>query len=554
MTAGDPGGSLAQDLATLAFLDAAAYRNRLRLLIRQPRRLLPWILFLAWMGFAFFSRAMAASSGHPQTFPSGLGAAATALVPGLYIGFLGLLLRSSAHRAPAALSSPADMRFLLGSRLRPRAVVLWLQLRQGAALVRAAALNVVVWSVFLLPKTRISPASVVLAALGLLLAFAFAYGLRLPAFVLARRFPRLPLSAVGAALSVAGFGLVLLQVERAVASRLPLPAGIGIQRVGVPLGSLVASAVAGSGFALLLLLALTAGAIALSSAVAQDCYPEIWQASSRAFALRHRAGGGRGTALLAARGPFGGAAGAVPRRVRVPAASSSGRLVPAGALTLLWKEWLSLRRGSGGIGGALLAGLAAVLVGLIAGRLALRLHGYAAGLIVGVAVYPATLLSTMGGLQLAADLRRPLWWLSRAGLASRLMVFTFATSLRLSVLTVLFLVAASLAAHASLALWGIPVAFTGLFMLRGIGLVVYAWLPAVRDLRGPGNLLRLLMTLLLLVPAVAAGGGAAALFRSMPVALLTASLAAVLEGWGLVAVAATRLRGNAMSIALEEQR
>lgn len=554
MSAGGAGRSFAQDLATLAFLDGTVFRHRMRLLVRQPRRLLPWILFLVWMGFAFFSRATAASSGHLRALPDGLGAAASALVPGLYVGLVGLLVHGASRRAPAALSTPADARFLLGSALRPQAVVFWLQLRQAAMLVRAAALNLFVWSVFLLPRTRVSLESVTSAAAALLLAFTLAYALRLPAFVLARRLPRLPLAGFGAVLAAAGFGLVLLQVERAASSTMPLLAGIALQRVRVPLGSLVASAIAGSGPALWLLLGLAAAAIALSSSVARDCYPEIWQASSRAFLLRRRSGGGRRAGLFSNRGPVDSTGALGLPRHRAIAASSSGRSVPAGAMTLLWKEWLQLRRGPGGLGGALLFGLAAVLAGLLVGRFALHLHGYAAGLIVGAAVYPSAIVSTLGGLQLAADLRRPLWWLSQASLTARLLVFTFATSLRLSVLTVLFLAAAALAARASLVLWGIPAALAGLFMLRGIGLAVYAWLPAARDLRGPGNLLRLLLTLVLLVPTAALGGGAGTFFASVPAALFAASVAAALEGWGLVAVAAARLRGNGMAIALEELR
>src|SRR5438477_3661217 len=136
------------ELAALAYLDATLFRNRVRVLVREPRRLLPWLLFLAWLGWALPARAFYAR-GHVRGRPE-LAAILPVLVPGATLAALGLLVWLRTSRAPAAFSSPADARFLCGSALSPRLVVFWLQLRQVRRQLLVWAANVVFW-VLVLP-------------------------------------------------------------------------------------------------------------------------------------------------------------------------------------------------------------------------------------------------------------------------------------------------------------------------------------------------------------------------------------------------------------------
>lgn len=546
--------TLREGFLTLAYLDLTALRNRIALLFRQPRRLLPWALFLAWMAFVFYQRIGQANLHQRAQFPVQLGPILLLLVPGLYIGILGLIIRGAVSHAPASLSTPADGRFLLGSALPPRLVVTWLLGRQAFSLVKGTLINIIIWSVLFFDTPGVRIFSILVGALAVLLAFVLTYGLRLPAFILSRRRPVL-VSAIGVALALLGFGTTMYQAYRAATSGHFLYLAQAWPSVPLPLGETVAQAVTGNPGALLALFALAVFAGWLTSTTGRDCYPEIWQASSRLFLIRSLSRSGRSAQAAEARMNLRRMEAAGQRKRISPALSSSGQSVPAGALTLLWKEWITLRRAPSGLRGMFLWLAAAAMAGVLAGRLTQHMGPYAFGVISGMAVYPALILSTMAGLSLASDLRRPIWWLSDASLTARLMIWTLATSLRATVLIWVGLLIAGIVAHTlSASLWSLPAVAALLWLLRAIGLAVYSLLPAARDMRGPGNLLRLLLTVLLLVPAGALGAGVGTALSSLPLGLIVGAIAAGFEAWALVAFSAERVRGNGMAIVREELR
>lgn len=546
--------SLREGFLTLAYLDLTALRNRLRLLFLKPRRLLPWALFLAWMAFVVYQRISQANVHQRAQFPAQLAPILLVLVPGLYIGVLGLIVRGAVSRAPASLSTPADGRFLLGSALPPRLVVTWLLVRQAFSLIKGALINVVIWSVLFFDTPGVRVTSILVGALAVLLAFILTYGLRLPAFMLSRRRPVL-VSTVGSLIACLGFGTTVYQAYRAATSGHAIYLATAWPSVQLPLGQTVAQAVTGNLPALLVLFLLAVLAGWLTSATGRDCYPEIWQASSRLFLIRSLSRSGRTAQAAEARMNLRRMEAAGRRKGPASASSSSGDSVPAGALTLAWKEWLTLRRAPSGLRGMLLWLVMAAVAGGIAGRLTQNMGPYAFGVIAGMAVYPALILSTMAGLSLAADLRRPIWWLSDASLTARLMIWTLATSLRVTVLILVGLITAGIVAHTlASALWTIPAVVALVWLLRAIGLSVYSLLPAARDMRGPGNLLRLLLTVILLVPAGGVGAAVGTALSSLPLGLLFGSITAGFEAWGLVAFSAERLRGNGMAIVREELR
>src|SRR2546430_2989640 len=84
--------------------------------------------------------------------------------------------------------------------------------------------------------------------------------------------------------------------------------------------------------------------IALGIALAGDCCPELWETSERVFTLRR--------ALLSRGGMFGQRAAGdldLHRDRRRAAVSSSSTHIPGGAWTVMWKEWLTIKRGRGGL-------------------------------------------------------------------------------------------------------------------------------------------------------------------------------------------------------------
>jgi hypothetical protein len=205
------------------------------------------------------------------------------------------------------------------------------------------------------------------------------------------------------------------------------------------------------------------------------------------------------------------------------------------------------------LSGLWLLGTAAA--GALLGLFAAHQHSASVlGMIVGFAIYPALLLSTASGVSLAADLRRPIWWLSSESLATRLAVWTLATSLRGMALIAVGLASAAVASGASASvLPALPLGMLAIWLLRSVGLAIYALLPSQLDLRGPGAVLRLILSMALLLPAGVIAGVAGA-FGGAGAALAAGAVAAALEGLLLVLFAASQLKGNGMAVAQAEQR
>jgi hypothetical protein len=544
-----------EGLAALWWLDFTAFLHRLRHILREPKRLWTWAFFVIWLVMVAAGRILGGRQAQNSLGFAAAGPVVGALIPAAFILILGLVWQAAARRAPAALSSPADGHFLLSSDIPPRVVVLWLQLRQAWGLSRAVLLNAVIWLAILLPSAGVTIPGVLKGMLAILLAALLLYGIRLPLFVLSRRHPRLPVAAAGIAIAVIAGAALLDQVYRAVGTPGNFAAALTRDRVALPVGATVASAVGGNWGALLLLLVLAVLVTALSVYVAQDCYPEIWESSNRAFAVRR----------LARRGRFGGAdlrsalseAGApVRKRARAAVISSQGGRVPGGSWVLLWKEWLAFRRSAGGlrVAGAWLLG--AAIAGALVGEFALRQGGPGVeGVIVGFAIYPALFLSTASGISLAADIRRPIWWLSDEPLIARIAVWTVATSVKGIALITVGLIAASMTSNTlATTMAAVPLAAAAVWLLRVIGLTVYSLMPSQTDLRGPGAALRLLVTFVLLFPAAAVAGAFGAVAGSGTVAFVAGTLAAIGEGILLLVFASSRLRGNGLAVAQAEQR
>lgn len=540
-------------LATLAYLDGRSLVNRTRLLLREPRRLLVWAAFIAWI---VLDRFLFIRHAEPFSLPSGLGPTILGLVPGAYIVFFGLSLRTAAIRAPAAFASPADARFLCGSALDSRWVVLWLELRRVVRPARLWLMNVPIWWAFLAPVLHAGVLSLIRFALALTLAVALVEALRLPAFLLKRRFRTLPVGQVGGGLTL--FGIATMAATGLHTFGLGGPWLMPLARLAptLPLGAWVAGAFLGRIADFLVLAVLTGAAVSTCIAFAGDSYPELWEASSRLFAIRRVVRHGRSLPAAERREALrqAGVMSSPVRRVR--SFHPGARTFPGGPWTLLWKEWITLGRSPTGWRGPVQILVAAALCGV--GVEFLLRHvppGARIGLLSGIVGYPVLIYAAAIGVSLRSDLEKPLWWLSQSSLRARLGVWALALSLRVTVpCAVGLIVATALSNHVLLGLSALPLLAAGLWELRSAGLATYAMFPAPGDMRGPGALLRLVTILVLAIPTAALIALTRAVSGAWAPALLVGAVPATLEGWLLIAFAASRLRGDALRVVRLEAR
>jgi len=539
----------------LLWLEWRLAKNRVRAILRNPRRLLPWSLFLIVMLPSLLARFTAAlspnrsrgtqeSSVRDEATVRALlipvATAAIALAPGLGLIAAGLLLLRGSRRSPLRFQSPADARFLIGSGLDSRTVVIWLVLRSARRLVLISAFYL---AIFLLSLPLVSPGAAGLSSLGTTVISAawLTTGLSLAGFSARRRWPR-QLRVVAITLVTAGVAVVIVGAGTYVLS----PSRLGPPELAlrVPPGGWLLAALAGNRLPLLGLLSLAMALVGFGCAVASDCLPEIWQRSVTVFEARRR----YLTGDLFHRSPAAGDSSGqgAPRTAR-----SVGGWVPAGSLSLLWKEWLAIRRRP--------FGLWLVLLGLIGpaalGAAASQIPSGPRALLIAITAGGALFLAMMRmSMSLAQDLGNPLWWLSPVPLWRRLLVFIAVRTLLPWAPLVIFLT--TFAVLSAAPWWSPPLAavlsFLVLLMTQAVSLTAYSVLPARGDLR----LVQTLRVGLFYLSAALVGAAAlpGARFRLLaaaiggPLLLMLALLALML--W----FSTRRIAGNGITFAREESQ
>jgi len=524
----------------LLWLDWRLVRNRARSIARNPRRLVPWLLFLLLLAPNLVNRVALAPVGRHG--PDGLNLAdilspAGPFVPGAALVVLGLALWQAGGRPPASFQSPADGRFLVGSGIRPRLVLAWLALRSARRLLMAGLFYLVLLGLSV-PGDGLSNVQLVAATGGLTAYLWLIFGARVVLFAVQTKLPGASVGWVG--LAVAALGLAALAATAA---------GAGAADVldGLPPGSWLRESfqghVASVGLLVTLAVALAVGGIA----AAHDCLPELWHASTRGFELRRQMRMGGLSGMLAARA----------RRARrdrpVTAASLPGVWAPPGAWALAWKEWLTLLRARGGMQLQTALLLGAVVAGIVAGVLTVG-RPPLVGLILAYALFLFSVLTNLLAVRLAIDLRSPMWWLAADPMWRRLAILSLARAARLGVPLALFgAVLAALSSEQSwLAIGFGLVALTLAWMISALGLAAYTVLPAASDLR-VAQMLRVFALYAALVPVgVAAVPGAVA--GSLPLVLAGVAAALGAETIGFLAFAAHRLQGNGLAFAREERQ
>lgn len=523
----------------LPWLDWRLLRNRARTIARNPRRLVPWLLFVVLLVPNLVSRLLVASAARPSSgvepFEAVLHVAGP-YVPGAALVVLGLALWQAGGRPPAGFQSPADGRFLVGAGMPSRLVLSWLALRSARRLLLAGFFYLVLLALSV-PGNGLSGAQLVAGTAGLTAYLWLIFGARVVLFAAQTRLPRG--SAAWAGLAIAALGAAGIA---ATAADLPVAAPLD----ALPPGGWLFDALRGSLGSAGLLAALAVALAVAGVAAAGDCLPELWVASSRSFELRQqmRLGGLGGVLAARARRERNGR--------RVAAVSLPSVWAPPGAWVLAWKEWLSMLRVRGGLQLQTALLLGAVVAGTVAGVLTVDRPPLVI-LVLAYALFLFSVLTNLLAVRLAADLRSPLWWLAADALWWRLGVLTLARAARLGVPLALF--GAVLSAMASGQPWLAPgfglVAVALAWMISALGLASYTILPAASDLR-VAQMLRVFALYGALVPvAVAVVPGVFA--QSLPLVLAGGTLMLGAETILLIAFAASRLQGNGLAFAREER-
>jgi hypothetical protein len=558
-------------LGALTYLELHLIINRIRAILKDPKRWVLWLAFLAWLVLLLPFRLRPVPAFRPGTrfaptapgaFPPGLpfdswGHGAALVWPGLFLFLLAVFVRYAAQRAPGLFSAPADARFLTGSAVPRRIVIAWLQLRMLRMLLLRFPLYVALW-LFILPgRIGVSLGQMLAVFLTLSLIGVFMFSLHLPVFMLARRYPRVHVGGVALVLGAIGLIACLVAADRLDGMPFTLPAALTGLPHALPPGSWMVGGLQGEPLALVGLSLLAALMVTASVLVAGDCYPELWEASRRAFVVR-RLMKQRGALLsptetrkaLRAAGVAG-----TRKRPRSVAISASGRHVVGGAWTLVWKEWLATRRLPGGLRIPILLTLLAIIVGYAIGRLTTQgPRGIGAALLVPLAEL-VLVVNLMSAFRLGQDLGNPLWWLSDSSLSARLAVLTGARAVRQFVPLAAGLVSAALTSGSALFITlGLPISLAGLLAVRAMGLATYAVIPSPVDMRGPGAILRLLAFIVLLIPVVVVFVVAAVVSHHLGVATWAAAGACLVEGWMLIVFAANQLNGNGLAYVRAERR
>ena len=524
------------DFSALAYLELRQAYNHVRHALRQPARLIMYALAIAYFVFVGGARFWAAGHHHHR-----IGGIPEPYASALFFGallVLSLVLVSAAGGRTGAFTSLADARFLIGSHLRERNVIVWLQLRTSWRLIARMLFLIIFYTIL-----YSSAGSFLGMVLSMMAFIAFAASLAIPTMRLQRRFGTrigYVLPAVTGACGLAGLGAL------GVAALYPQQAHIGAVVVHVGFGRLVQSMFAGAWLPIASLFALTLLAGTTAYWGARDLYPELYRGSSRALDFVRRRKRNPFAFQSAGRGPS--------RAVTSERVSASGGM--RGAWSLLWKDWVVFKRSRGPssvfVIGAIVASVAGVGFGVFVRRMP---HPLAASiglgaslanlLVIFVALYSAT--------SLAADIGKPLWWLNADALRARLYVHVAATSWRLAVCIALSLIAwAFVIQNAMFALAAIPLAICVVAFLRAIGLALYSVFPSAIDQRGPIAMLRVFALYLLVLPPLAAGTMTAIFTHVAAGGIGVAVAFAIVEALLLVEFAAYRIARSGVAFARAE--
>jgi hypothetical protein len=300
---------------------------------------------------------------------------------------------------------------------------------------------------------------------------------------------------------------------------------------------------------------LSVAIIGLGSVAATDAYPELWESSVQLYAFRSLAASGKMFWNREAWKKLRELDPAKVSRQPVSASSVSGEHTPAGAFTILWKDWLALARSPGGLRWPVFWTLAAVVGGYLIAIAAANYSLIVLAALLVPALNTMVVIGSQASVTLSGEIRRPIWWLARSEVRDRLLLWAASGLFRVAPPLIVAILVAGIVMHNWLLVFAaVPLTLVLMMLIRAIGLACYVILPGRNDLRGPGFLLRFLATYLLLLPPAIAWTILEYFTRSVVAGGLAALLIAAVETYALTSFAALRLEENGMAYAAAEER
>ncbi|GAC1408784.1 MAG: hypothetical protein NVSMB64_17360 [Candidatus Velthaea sp.] len=504
------------DVRALAYADWRALVNGVRTIRASPGRLVAWLLYVILIAAFIVTRAIAPA----QRVTADLARADYLMC----LLAAGLLLSFAFGRSGWGLfRSRVEAHFIVGSPIRAPLAASYLLARDSIARM-SRTMTSSVYALFIFAPRSIggwqAASDVVLIAALLIAGSAILVPRQLvtgaKSAVLAIAGAAIAALAALPAIRDAVVGYSLFAPLAPVAARLPAwhPGLVLLTWNAVWVVAAIVAAVA---------------ALAWLALVAHDAYPELFALSVARIDDAKRVSARRGSARAAA-----GSA--------LPVVSAGA--APRGVLAYVWKSAVEYRRRFS------VRALAAIAAGgLGAGYAFARLSrvddGALFGAFFGVVVTSTIVFSSVAARALAAELRRPMFWLSPAWLIERigaLAVGRWWPSASCAVLAAIGFTAGGGSLVQVLALGvGLPALF---FLVNAIGFASFALMPKEMDQRGPLALARIALAYALIVPPVGVFGAATLALDAPLPGLLGATLIGAVEAAALLGFAAWRLDGR----------
>jgi hypothetical protein len=519
-------------LSALAYLEYRQLANRIRQTAQQPGRAIVYVIALGYfvaVAFMRHQRPSVVPAAIPEPYASALFLA--------YVTLLGIMMYGAACGIVGAFSSPADARFLTGSLISQRLVIVWLQLRRCSASIARMIFTLLLY-------TLIFPGSGSFTGIGLaVIGGAVVTTVSAIPMLKLRRIigTRTAQSLAGAVAAIGIFPMAILLASLPPNSTAH-DAASSVERLG--LGHAFNALFDANPLALIALYAFGALIVALSFAAGAGLYPELYAASMRVLAFRERQR--HGTTVF------------VEHRYERRRAYASHRIfgLLRGPWTIVWKEWIAFMRSPSMrrmfvLGLVVCAGIGCLFGYITIGskdalQQTIELASIAGNMIV--------IFVAMGSaIGLSSDIAKPLWWMGRDALWLRLLAWTVGASWRLSACLAVGIAAWAITLHMPVfAAAGIPIAISAVLYLRAVGLALYSLFPSTFDQRGPLAMVRALLTYLLAAPPGIAGVVALIMARSILAGLVAGIVCSLLETLLLVAFASSRIGAQGVALARAE--
>ncbi len=511
-------------MRALAYLEWRRAVHHANAIVRSPGRLLLWLGYLLAVGATSLSRFFPAQYsifGHGPDAPHATAAA------GIYLATLGSTMVTAAAGRVAPFRSLIEPVLWSNARLRPVKIALWLQLRTFAASLRTYLSSFAYLSILFVPH-HANVIVTIRAFVAVILAGTLLFGLQLPAFFLGLHRWRPLVIAVGLLVAAAGAVFAALGFFN------PEALAHAIAFLQFDPGVVISTLLNGSPVGIAGLLATFALLLVSIEFLGKDALPELYAASQQQTERLARVRSVRARAHYSAR------------------VSTPVNRIPAGSLTLVWKDWLGFRRGRSVTGLWLLAGAVSAACGAVGSYFTRTAD--TAGVVYSLAATAALIVLVLtpfgASTALSADVAKPLFWLSNASLRSRIGALTLALTWRKALAFGLAPLAAGIASgNATLAVAALPLSFALFWSLQSLGVGLFALFPNPVDSAGPMFVLRTLCVAAYLLPPAFVALIAAALSVPAAAAATAAAATFVVQGWIVLEVASLRIaeRGAAIT-------